>query len=158
MIVVTVGTQKFPMNRLVEAVDKLALHIEEKIFVQIGHSTYIPKNCEYKTFVDSDTLKKMINECSVLITHAGVGSIVSGFHANVPVICVPRMKKYGEHVDDHQKEIAEAFSGKNCVLTCNDVEKLGEYINMAKEYQFEPYVVSGGKIEDIILNYIKIFS
>ena len=51
MILVTLGTQKFEMNRLVEAVDKLALEIDEEIFIQKGNSTYVPQNCKYKDFV-----------------------------------------------------------------------------------------------------------
>lgn len=157
MILVALGTQKFQMNRLIEAVDKIAPELGEEIFVQMGNSTYKPKNCQYADFVDAEKFRKMISECSVLITHSGVGSIMTGINAKRPVIVVPRRKEFHEHVDDHQVQIAEAFSEKKCVLYCEKLEKLKDYIELAKTYQFEPYVVHGGKIEDIIKDFIDIF-
>lgn len=158
MILVTLGTQKFQMNRLIEAIDQLASSLNEEIFVQIGNSTYKPKNCKYADFVDSDKFKKMISECSVLITHSGVGSIMTGINSQRPVIVVPRLQKYHEHVDDHQVQIAEAFAEKKCVLHCEDLNRLNEYIALARNYKFEPYVVHGEKIEDIVIDFMNIFN
>jgi len=157
LILVTLGTQKFPMNRLVEAADKMAQQVNEEVFVQTGNSTYMPSHCKHAAFVDSTKFRQMIEECSVLVTHAGAGSIMTGISVGKPVVCVPRLPQYGEHVDEHQKQIAEAFSSKKCVLYCEDVERLAEYVEQAKTYEFEPYVIHGGKIEDIILNFMKIF-
>lgn len=157
MILVSLGTQKFQMNRLIEAVDKIAPQIQEKIFIQTGCSTHIPKNCDYKDFVDAGEFRKMVGECSVLIAHAGVGTIMTGIKAGKPVIVVPRLQQFHEHVDDHQQQIAEAFAEKHCVLQCTDVEKLDKYIEKARTYDFQPYVVQGGNIEDIINSFIKIF-
>ena len=157
MILVTLGTQKFPMNRLVEAADKLAEQVEEEVFVQTGNSTYVPSHCKHSAFVDRVEFKKMIEGCSVLVTHAGVGSIMTGINAGRPVVCVPRLPEYGEHVDDHQQQIAEAFGGKNCVLYCEDLDRLEEYVEKARTHEFTPYVVHGGKIEDIILKFMDIF-
>lgn len=157
MILVTLGTQKFQMNRLIEAIDKLAPSLHEEVFVQTGNSTYIPKNCKYQDFVDVETFQKMIAECSVLITHSGVGSIMTGVNNRRPIIVVPRLAKFKEHVDDHQVQIAEAFEYKQLVLHCKDVDKLDDYIEKAKTYDFKPYETHGGKIEDIVLGFIEIF-
>jgi len=158
LILVTLGTQKFQMNRLVEAADKLALEVDEEVFIQVGNSTYEPKNCQYKDFVDADTYRKMIEECSVLITHSGVGSIMTAINAGKPVVVVPRLKKMKEHVDDHQKQIASAFASKNCVLYCEDIKKLKDTVEEARGHHFDPYSVNGGKIEDIILDFIDLFA
>ncbi len=145
------------MNRLIEAVDNLAPHFDEEFFIQTGNSSYIPKNCNYQDFLDSETYNKMIAQSSVLITHAGVGTIISGITAGKPVIVVPRLVEYGEHVDDHQSQIAEAFSAKKLVLCCTDVAKLGEYIEKAKDYEFSQYELKGGNIEETIIKFIDIF-
>lgn len=79
---------------------------------------------------------------------------MTGIRAKKPIIVVPRLKQYKEHVDDHQKEIAQAFSEKGCVLCCTELEKLIDYIEQAKEFSFQPYVEPEGKVEDIILSYI----
>lgn len=157
MIVVTLGTQKFQMNRLIEAMDKLAANIDEEVFIQRGYSTYEPKHCEYKDFLDNEKYKDIIENCSVLVTHSGVGSIMTAINSGRPVVVVPRLARYGEHVDDHQVEIAEAFAGKGCVLSCQDIDKLPGTIEKARTYKMKPYEVKGGKIEDIILNFMELF-
>lgn len=158
MIFVTLGTQKFQMNRLIKAADKLADQVDEEIFIQTGNSTYKPRKCKYEAFMSPESYKEKIEKCSCLITHAGVGTIITGVNADKPVIVVPRLAAMKEHVDDHQKEIAEAFSGKGCVLYCKNADDLKKYVDMSKTYNFQPYVVHGGKIEDIILDFISIFA
>ena len=157
MIFVTLGTQKFQMNRLIESVDRIAPGLEEDIFIQTGHSTLIPHNCQHSAFVATEQFNHMIQECSMLITHAGVGTIMTAITNAKPVIVVPRLEKYNEHVDNHQREIAQAFAGKGCVLNCEDVENLLGYIEKGKNYDFQPYHVHGGNIEDIIVSFIQLF-
>nr|WP_242828841.1 PssE/Cps14G family polysaccharide biosynthesis glycosyltransferase [[Eubacterium] cellulosolvens] len=154
----TLGTQKFQMNRLVQAVDRLAEQKNESFYIQTGNSNYRPKHCEYMKFLNSEEFQRKITECSVLITHGGVGSIVSGLHAEKPVIVVPRLAKYREHVDDHQRDIAEAFEQKHCVICCEDLEHLEEDIRKAKEEVFEPLIEKGGDVENIILDFMSMFS
>ena len=154
MILVTLGTQKFQMDRLIQAVDKLAETVSEEIFVQTGNSTYIPEHCSSKNFVDAQEFQNMIEECGVLITHSGVGTIMRGIRAGKPVVVVPRLAKYHEHVDDHQVQIAEAFAGKDCVIYCEDLTKLEEAVQTARTYSFSPYHAPKSNIEDIILEFL----
>lgn len=157
MIVVTLGTQRFQMDRLIEAVDKIASTMTEEFFIQSGHSTYIPKHCRYQAFVDATEFQDMIQNCSVLVTHAGVGTIMRGINAGKPVVVVPRLAQYHEHVDDHQVQIANAFAGKGCVLHCEDLSDLPQLLEEAPNYPFKPYTAPESKIEDIILNFIHQF-
>lgn len=154
MILVTLGTQKFQMDRLLQAVDELAKNVSEDIFVQSGNSTYVPEHCESRNFVDAQEFQKMIEECSVLITHSGVGTIMRGIGAGKPVVVVPRLAKYHEHVDDHQVQIAEAFASKGCVLYCTDLAKLEETVREARNHSFMPYHKPETKVEDIILDFL----
>ena len=159
MIFVTLGTQKFQMNRLIKAIDELAESgkVKDEFFIQTGASTYKPKFCKHVDFMDSEDYAKTISDCNLLITHAGVGTIITGKNAKKPVIVVPRQSRFGEHVDDHQKEIANAFASKGCVLNCGDIGDLYDDIEKARTYDFKPYKVKGGNIEDIILNFIGMF-
>lgn len=154
MIVVTLGTQRFQMNRLIEAIDGIAPAMSEEFFVQTGNSTYIPQHCRYQNFLDAEEFQKKIEECSLLITHAGVGTIMRGINAGKPVVVIPRLARYHEHVDDHQVQIAKAFAGKECVLCCEDLDHLSEVIEEARVYPFKPYKSPDRKIEDIILEFI----
>lgn len=140
MILVTVGTQKFQMDRLIKAVDELAGCTNERFFVQSGHSGYVPAHCEYTPFMSKDALNEKVDQCSVLICHAGVGSILLGLKKNAKVIVVPRLNKFGEHVDDHQIEIAESFAKAGYIRMVTDTAALAAEIDRCKEWtpvQFE---------------------
>lgn len=158
LIFVTLGTQKFQMNRLIEAVDRLAPKLDEEVFIQMGHSTQIPQNCQYSAFISTEQFNSMVQECSLLITHAGVGTIMTAIVNEKPIIVVPRLKQYNEHVDDHQREIAQAFATKGCILNCEDVDKLEIYIDEGKKYKFQDYQVHGGNIEEIIVSFMQLFN
>ena len=158
MIFVTLGTQKFQFDRLLKYIDLQIENgeIKEKVYAQIGNSTYKPKNYEYKEFLDKIEFNKVMNESSLVITHSGVGTIIASINENKPVIVVPRLKKYGEHIDDHQLQIAESFSQKNFVLSNGEnIEELLKNIKKAKKYKFDKYTSSNQKIQSIIEEFIE---
>ena len=142
MIFVAVGTQKFQMNRLLKEIDNCieSRDITEKVFAQIGNSTYQPKNYEYSTFLCKADFEERVKECNLLITHSGVATIITGLKFDKPVIVVPRLAKYGEHVDDHQLQIADSFQELNFVIKCQDIPKLSEAITEARSHKFDRYI------------------
>lgn len=141
MIFIAVGTQKFQLNRLLKQIDRLieTKKISEKVFAQIGNSDYKPVNYEYTDFLNKEEFDKYIGECDVLITHSGVGTIISGLNQKKPVIVYPRLAKYHEHVDDHQLQIAESFSMQNLVLLCSEKDDLNKLIQKARSHKFSVY-------------------
>lgn len=141
MIFVVVGTQKFQLNRLLKEIDAQIEKgiIKEEVFAQIGNSDYKPKHYKFKKFINKDEFEKIMEECTILITHSGVGTIISGLNHNKPVIIYPRLKKYNEHVDDHQTEIAKSFSEMNYVLLCNENDDLSNLLEEALKHKFEKY-------------------
>lgn len=128
MVFVTVGSQMFQFNRLLKEVDDLLEKgvIQEKVFAQTGKCTYVPKHYEYKPFVEGDEFNEYLNACSVLITHGGAGTIVNALKKNKRVLAVPRLKKYGEHVDDHQLQILGEFESSGMIVVCHDGESFEE--------------------------------
>lgn len=113
---------------------------DDNVFAQTGNSDYIPQNYKYAKFLGKEDFEKYIRECSLLITHSGVGTIITGMKYDKPVIVYPRLKKFNEHVDDHQLQIAEAFSKLNYVLMCNENDNLESLIDKSKTYKFEKYI------------------
>ena len=107
MIFITLGSQKFQFNRLLKAIDKLIEQgkIKEEVFAQIGYSDYQPINYNYKQFLDRDEFASMEGRADIVITHGGTGAIIGAVKKGKKVIAVPRLAKYGEHVDDHQKNL-----------------------------------------------------
>lgn len=126
MIFVTLGTQNFPFNRLLEMVDRLVGEgiIAGEVFAQTGHSTYVPQNYSCAAFLDSADYSRCMTEADLIIAHAGVGTIMNCLSNHKKLIVVPRTQRFGEHVDDHQFEIAEEFGKKNYLLVAEDYETL----------------------------------
>ena len=120
MIFVTLGSQKFQFDRLLQAVDEL--QTDEEIFAQIGYSEYKPKHSKYKRFLDRDEFDKIMDSSNIVITHGGTGAIIGAVKKGKKVIAVPRLKKYGEHVDDHQIQLVNQFSELNLIYPCIDCD------------------------------------
>lgn len=142
MIFVALGTQKFQFNRLLQMIDQLLDdgRIDEPVFAQVGNSDYKPKNYKYASFLNKYEFEEKIKECDVLITHSGVATIIAGIKNEKKVIVVPRLSKYGEHVDDHQIQIAQSFSKQNYVIMYTESEDLEKLITKAKHHEFAKYV------------------
>ena len=131
MIFVTLGTQDKSFSRLLDAIEREIKNgtINEKVIVQAGHTEYKSKNMEIHKLLPMDKFDEYIKECDLLITHAGVGSIMTGLNNDKKIIAVPRLSKYNEHNNDHQVQIATQFSKLGYILYADDLEKLGDMIN-----------------------------
>lgn len=126
LIFVTVGSRNYPFNRLFKELDKLCEEgiIQDKIFAQIGTSTYIPKHFEYKDFISPEEFLEKINAASFVISHGASGSIMKALNARKKVIAVTRLEKYGEHINDHQIQNNEAFGINGYVLPVFEMKEL----------------------------------
>lgn len=141
MIFVTVGSQKFPFNRLIEKVDQMAGEkvITEEVFIQTGAGSYIPRSCSYQAFYDRDHFTDMIEQCSILITHGGAGTVVDAVKRRKKVIVVPRLARYGEHVNDHQLQLAGKFYEMNLAYMCRDLNDLPKMVERIRNHVFDSY-------------------
>ncbi len=136
MIFVTVGTHEQQFNRLLEYIDELKKKgvIQDEVIMQIGFSTYRPMNCKWSKLFSYQEMKRKIENARIVITHGGPSSFVTPLQMGKIPIVVPRQRKFGEHVNDHQIEFCKAVKErqKNILL----VEEIAE-------------------LEDIIVNYEK---
>ena len=135
MIFVTVGSRNYPFNRLFIELDKLYDEgiIKDKIFAQIGTSTYVPKNYEYKDFISQEEFLEKVKESSFVISHGASGSIMKALNEGKKVIAVTRLEKYGEHINDHQIQNNEAFGSNGYVLPVFEMEELKDAIIKIQE-------------------------
>ena len=102
MVLVTVGTQKQQFNRFFELIKKSKELKKEEIIAQIGYTKFESKRIHTFDFIPLDEMDKYIDEADLVITHGGVGTIFSALKKNKKVIAIPRLEKYGEHINDHQ--------------------------------------------------------
>ena len=125
MILITVGTEKFPFNRLMNWIDKLIskgfLNPEqEEIVVQYGSCTVLPSEVRGFRIVPGNQFQELVKKARLIIAHCGEGTIDLLSEVNKPFILVPRSERLGEHVDDHQQELAEALKEKGInVANCS---------------------------------------
>ena len=112
MIFVTLGSQKFQFNRLLKAIDDLVERggLKDKLFAPIGDSDYKPINFNYTKFLDRNEFAMKMKEADIVITHGGTGAIINAVKQGKKVVAVPRLKKYGEHIDDHQLQLISQFN------------------------------------------------
>ena len=138
MILIVCGTQKFPLDRILAEMDRLIEtgSVNEPVFAQIGHSTYRPKHFEWAQFLPGDVFEEKIRQCRILLTHGGVGTILTGKELGKSVLVYPRSAKYAEHVDDHQWQIAREFQQREYILICEEPHLLGQRLQECAVYPF----------------------
>ena len=141
MIFVTVGSQKFPFNRLLQKVDQLLAQgvITEEVFAQTGASDYLPRHFQYQAFCAREQFSALMERCSVMITHGGAGTMVEAVKRRKRTIVVPRLASYGEHVDDHQLQLLEQFQRLNLVHACLDLEQLPQALETVRTHSYDAY-------------------
>ena len=156
MIFVTLGTQDKNFTRLLnliqEQIDKG--NIKEKVIVQAGYTKFKSDNMEIFDYIDNQKFTKLINCCNLLITHGGVGSILTGLKANKKIIAVPRLAKYKEHTNDHQLQIVDNFFNKGYILKLYEDDDLGEIFKQCKKFKPQKWNFNNTKFLKKLKNYI----
>lgn len=141
MILVTLGTQDKPFERLIKAVEKQIVSgsICEDVIVQAGSTQYKSDKMKIVDYIPIDEFDDVIRKADIVISHAGVGSIITALKNEKKVIAAARLKMYGEHVNDHQKQILENFSENGYILKLDDFDKLDEVLSNLKGFQPRKY-------------------
>ena len=158
MIFVMLGTQNNSFQRLLEEIDNLIGKnvIDEEVVVQAGYTEYQPENGKMKIidFMPREELDTFEQNASFIITHGGVGSIITSLEKGKKVIAVPRLHQYGEHVNNHQTEIVEKFNKSGNIIGIQSVDGLEEAIKKVKDFEPKPYIENNKKMLEIIVNFI----
>lgn len=156
MILVLLGTQNNSFHRLLEEVQKNIDNgnIKEEVVVQKGYTKFESKNMELFDAISPDKLNDFIENADIVITHGGVGSIITSITKGKKVIAVPRLKEYKEHVNNHQKDIIESFNEMGYIIGIQDVSKLKNALKKVKDFKPRKYVKNTGNIIKIVEDFI----
>lgn len=121
MIFLTVGC-RYGFDRLVHAVDDMvgSGQIQEEVTAQIGLGTYTPRNLHYERFIEGASYDARVRDAHLLIGHAGSGTISLAVNEGKPLLVLPRLKRFHEHVNDHQVATARKFEELRHVLAADD--------------------------------------
>jgi UDP-N-acetylglucosamine--N-acetylmuramyl-(pentapeptide) pyrophosphoryl-undecaprenol N-acetylglucosamine transferase len=135
MILVTVGTNEAPFDRLLEAVGLLGE--SEPVTVQHGSSRVRPQNATCVPYMSFDELAAAARQARIVVTHAGVGSVLTALSAGRRPVVLPRLRRYGEAVDDHQLELAERLARDGVVVLIRTPEELPAAVIRAGSVEVE---------------------
>lgn len=120
MIFITIGTQE-PFDRLVKAMDEIALAFPNQEFIaQISNTLYKAKNLKTKTFLEPSEFNKLFEEAELIVSHAGMGTIITALQFGKPIIVMPRKSNLGEHRNDHQMATAKKMDNLGYIHVAYD--------------------------------------
>lgn len=141
MIFVTLGTNDKQFVRLLDAVEKA---IEDKVIcdrvvVQAGFTKYESKNMEIFDSMDRDKFSSFMNEADLIITHGGVGTIMTALQERKKILAAARLAQYHEHVNDHQTQLLSSFDEQGYLIYMRDLSDITPYIKKVQEFEPRMY-------------------
>lgn len=128
MILVTTGTQ-LPFDRLVAAVDDVAPSLTEPVFAQIGVSDYKPRHFEWTEKLRPSQFDEKVREASLVVSHAGIGTILRAKKYGKPIILFPRQVAFGEQRNDHQLATCAQLADEPGIYIAMDPSSLAELMS-----------------------------
>jgi UDP-N-acetylglucosamine transferase subunit ALG13 len=159
MVFVLLGTQDKDFSRLLKAVDKAILNgvITDKVIVQAGCTKYEPKskNMEIVDLLPKPEFEKTMDKADLIITHGGAGSILDAIKRGKKIIAAPRLAKYKEHHNDHQKQIIGEFAKQGYLLELRDFNKLDKIIEKSKTFKPKKFESNTNNMVKLIGEYIE---
>lgn len=120
MIFVTLGTQAYPFDRLLRGLEG----VDEELVVQGGPSAFRPAGATWFDYLEYAPLLEHIREARIVVSHAGIGTVMTVVAEGKRPVVVPRLHRYGEAVDDHQVPIARRLAETGLVKLVEDAEQL----------------------------------
>lgn len=152
MIFVTVGTQDKPFIRLIEAVEQAVKShkITDEVIVQAGNTKYESKVLNVLNYVPFEEFNNYIAQADIIITHGGVGSILNALKLKKKIIAVPRLSKYGEHINDHQLQVIQKMTEDGYILSCEDENEIANKVCDAEKFVVKEYT---SNTENFIANF-----
>lgn len=116
-ILVTLGTiRPYRFDRLVDAVTQI-LDPTDVVTWQLGATERRDLPGVSHVELPMEDLLRIAEQSDVVISHAGVGTILDLLDRGISPLLAPRAAQYEEHVDGHQKLIASAMERRGLAST-----------------------------------------
>lgn len=130
MIFVTVGSM-LPFDRLIGAADAWAGATGHEVFAQIGNSRYEPRHMGFARMLTPGEFTQKLRSASLIVAHAGMGTVISAMEAGKPIVVVPRRAVDREVTTDHQIHTANWLKEKPGVYVAATDVNLASVIGSA---------------------------
>ena len=120
-IVVCLGTELWPFPRAVESV--LRALPDAQVTWQTGSTSVTHAGTRLQQWLPAAELQAAIARADVVVTHAGVGSVLTCLRLGKVPVVLPRTARHAEHIDDHQLQFA-ALLARRGLAVCVDPDEL----------------------------------
>lgn len=134
LLFATVGAT-LPFDRLVASVERMKMegHIPERVIIQTGEGGLCPAGLEVHETLDFSVVQDILQAASVVICHGGTGSLITALRQGCYVIAMPRLAELGEHYDDHQSEITQAFAERGLISVAKSEDALRDALKTIRD-------------------------
>jgi len=130
VIFVTVGNTD-PFDRLIQAVERWSVTRtpREDIHAQIGAGKFVPTSFPTVRFLDPVTFESQFKQAELVVSHAGMGTIITALELGKPLLVMPKRASLGEQRNEHQLATVEHVCRKNSIWVADDEEKFPAVID-----------------------------
>lgn len=156
MILLTVGST-YPFDRLVRTMDELVASgcVADEVRAQIGAGRYEPKAMSFDRFLDKPEFDLLLARSDCIVSHAGIGSITTALQYGKPLLVVPRLRRFGEIVNDHQLATARQYERLGHVLAAYESDQIAQQINRLKSFRPEPRSVNAVGVATRVADFLQ---
>ena len=133
MIFVTVGTDG-PFDRLITAVDRWAARSgRTDVLAQIGRSTLRPAQIQHVQFLEPPEFHAHFTSASLVLSHAGMGTILTALRYQKPLLVMPRRAALGEQRNEHQLATARHLLARGKISVAFDEAELAKKLEALED-------------------------
>lgn len=158
MILATVGCSNYNFDRLFEALDALCIsHVidGEQLVAQTGNLDYEVRNYRHFKYTTNEQMANFIDQAEIIICHAGTGTVIGALEKGKKVIIFPRLKKFNEHLNDHQMDLYRSFTQAGFVMGATNREELADCLQKADTFVPRKFVSNQPNFFSLIENLIE---
>ncbi len=157
MIFVTLGTNDKSFGRLLDSVEKAAADglLSGEILVQSGYTKYESSRMKVVESMNRQEFEEAVAKADLVITHGGVGSIMTALQHGKTILAAARLAAYGEHVNDHQIQLLESFDRDGYLIYMKDLSDLAPYLERAKTFTPRQYVSNTAAMVSFLEDWIE---
>ncbi len=135
MIFLTIGTHE-PFDRLIRAVDDWYGRRQGSpaLFGQITEpraDAYRPQHFEWVSRLTPAEYSARMERSSLIVSHAGMGSIITALHGGKPIVVMPRRGHLRETRNDHQYTTVKMLGGRPGIYVAEDETCLAAVMDRA---------------------------